>query len=146
MEPDNQVAKCALCGEPMPEGEEMFKYHGFSGPCPKPARLTGTEPSLATEQAKATVATKPAPRVTEESIKAKIASVEYILHDVMTLCVITMRSGFKVVGKSAPASRENFDLEVGKRYAYNDAFRQLWPLEGYLLRDRLASTETDGPT
>jgi hypothetical protein len=27
---------CALCGEPMPEGEEMFKYHGFSGPCPKP--------------------------------------------------------------------------------------------------------------
>lgn len=29
-------AKCALCGEPMPAGEEMFKYHGFSGPCPKP--------------------------------------------------------------------------------------------------------------
>lgn len=20
----------------MPEGEEMFKFHGFSGPCPKP--------------------------------------------------------------------------------------------------------------
>jgi len=29
-------AKCALCGEPMPPGEEMFKYHGYSGPCPKP--------------------------------------------------------------------------------------------------------------
>jgi hypothetical protein len=28
--------KCELCGEPMPEGEEMFKYHGYSGPCPKP--------------------------------------------------------------------------------------------------------------
>ena len=27
---------CGLCGEPMPEGEEMFKYHGYSGPCPKP--------------------------------------------------------------------------------------------------------------
>lgn len=26
--------KCELCGEPMPAGEEMFKYHGFSGPCP----------------------------------------------------------------------------------------------------------------
>jgi hypothetical protein len=26
---------CALCGEPMPEGEEMFNYHGYSGPCPK---------------------------------------------------------------------------------------------------------------
>jgi hypothetical protein len=27
---------CGLCGEPMPPGEQMFKYHGFSGPCPKP--------------------------------------------------------------------------------------------------------------
>ena len=26
---------CELCGEPMPEGEEMFRYHGYSGPCPK---------------------------------------------------------------------------------------------------------------
>jgi hypothetical protein len=26
---------CELCGEPMPAGEEMFKYHGYSGPCPK---------------------------------------------------------------------------------------------------------------
>ncbi len=24
-------AKCTICGEPMPEGEEMFNYHGFSG-------------------------------------------------------------------------------------------------------------------
>lgn len=28
--------KCELCGEPMPAGEESFRYHGFSGPCPKP--------------------------------------------------------------------------------------------------------------
>lgn len=27
---------CELCGEPMTAGEEMFKYHGYSGPCPKP--------------------------------------------------------------------------------------------------------------
>jgi hypothetical protein len=31
-----EIAKCGLCGEPMPEGEEMFNYHGYSGPCPKP--------------------------------------------------------------------------------------------------------------
>lgn len=28
--------RCELCGEPMPDGEEMFKYHGYSGLCPKP--------------------------------------------------------------------------------------------------------------
>ena len=32
------MAKCELCGEPMPDGEEMFKYHGYSGPCPKPPK------------------------------------------------------------------------------------------------------------
>ncbi len=30
-------SKCELCGEPMPAGEEMFKIHGYSGPCPAPA-------------------------------------------------------------------------------------------------------------
>lgn len=29
------MRRCELCGEPMPEGEEMFKFHGYSGNCPK---------------------------------------------------------------------------------------------------------------
>lgn len=42
----SEEATCGICGEPMPEGEEMFKYHGYSGPCPAPAlpaELTGAE-------------------------------------------------------------------------------------------------------
>lgn len=31
-----EIPKCELCGEPMPQGEEMFKYHGYSGDCPEP--------------------------------------------------------------------------------------------------------------
>jgi hypothetical protein len=31
-----EPTKCEICGESMPEGEEMFKFHGYSGPCPKP--------------------------------------------------------------------------------------------------------------
>lgn len=30
------MSNCTLCGEPMPAGEEMFQFHGYSGPCPKP--------------------------------------------------------------------------------------------------------------
>lgn len=33
-----EKALCQLCGEPMPEGEEMFNYHGYSGDCPKPPK------------------------------------------------------------------------------------------------------------
>lgn len=36
---DDLQARCGLCGEPMPPGEEMFKFHGYSGPCPKPPLL-----------------------------------------------------------------------------------------------------------
>lgn len=97
-----------------------------------------TEPKLSLDEAKAVVATKTAPRVTEDSIKAKIERVDYVAHGMLTICIITMKNGFMVSGVSAPASSANFDPEVGKRYAYDNAFKQLWPLEGYLLREKLS--------
>ena len=96
-------------------------------------------PSLTTEQAKAIVATKKDPRVTEESIKEKIGEIDYLMHGQLTVCVITMKNGFMTTGVSAPASPANFDAEVGKRYAYDNAFKQLWQLEGYLLREQIAT-------
>jgi len=33
---EKEKALCGICGEPMPKGEEMFNYHGYSGNCPKP--------------------------------------------------------------------------------------------------------------
>lgn len=57
----------------------------------------------------------------------------------MTLCFLTMANGFIVVGKSAPASPENYDEAKGKTFAREDAIRQLWPLMGFSLRDRLAA-------
>ena len=59
--------------------------------------------------------------------------------DLLTICILVMRNGFTVIGKSAPASPENFDTEKGRRFAYEDAIKQLWPLEGYALRERLAA-------
>lgn len=38
----SEYGKCDLCGEPMPLGEEMFKFHGYSGPCPKPPLKTAS--------------------------------------------------------------------------------------------------------
>ena len=96
------------------------------------------EPELSSDQAKAVVATQTAPKVTEESIKAHIKDVAYIGHGQLTICIITMRNGFMVNGVSAPVSSENYDMEVGRRYAFDNAFKQLWPLEGYLLREKLA--------
>lgn len=57
--------------------------------------------------------------------------------NLLTLCVLVLENGWTVVGKSAPASPENFDPEKGQTFAYEDAIRQMWPLEGYLLREHL---------
>ena len=106
----------------------------------RPADAKG-EPALTLGETQAIVETKTAPRVTEASIKAKIADVEYFRVRHLTICIITLRNGFFVEGHSAPAAPENYDQQVGERYAYDNAFRQLWPLEGYLLRERIAAGE-----
>lgn len=58
--------------------------------------------------------------------------------DLLTVCVLVLENGFTVIGKSACASPENFNRELGQRIAKDDAKRQMWPLLGYALRDRLA--------
>jgi hypothetical protein len=47
-------------------------------------------------------------------------------------------NGFTVVGESACASPENFDADLGKKIARDDAKRKIWALEGYALRNQLS--------
>jgi hypothetical protein len=56
---------------------------------------------------------------------------------VLTIAIVVLQNGFTIIGKSAPASVENFDAELGRKLAYEDAVRQVWPLMGYALRERL---------
>lgn len=57
--------------------------------------------------------------------------------DLLTFCVITLKNGFTVTGESACASPENFNEEVGRKIAYENARNKIWPLEGYLLKEQL---------
>jgi len=101
-----------------------------------------------------------APRVTPEHIESVIVSEYYFtamdgvdgyyrggpeaegckdwasLH-LLTFCVLVLRNGFTVTGESACASPENFDPEIGRRIARQNAREKIWPLEGYLLREKL---------
>jgi hypothetical protein len=65
--------------------------------------------------------------------------------NLMTFCVLTMQNGYTVVGQSASASFENFDPDIGRRLARQNAVNQIWPLLGYQLRDRLHSLKTKEP-
>lgn len=57
----------------------------------------------------------------------------------LTFCVLVLRNGFTVTGESACASPENFDAEMGRKIARQNAVQKIWPLMGYELRSRLAA-------
>ena len=57
----------------------------------------------------------------------------------LTFCVIVLKNGFTVTGESACASPENFDAEIGRKVARQNAVQKIWPLMGYELKQRLNS-------
>lgn len=81
-------------------------------------------------------------RVSLVHIKSLVKSVEYLYPKEMaemTIAVLILKNGYCVIGKSSPADPKNFNFELGKQYAYEDALRQVWPLEAYLLREQLSN-------
>lgn len=56
----------------------------------------------------------------------------------LTFCVLVLQNGFTVTGESACASPENFDAEIGRKIARQNAEQKIWPLMGYALKDKLS--------
>ena len=54
-----------------------------------------------------------------------------------TVISYRLPNGFSVLGRSACVDPANFDPELGRKYAYEDALSQLWRLEGYRLQCHL---------
>lgn len=108
-----------------------------------------------------------APRITPADIEANIASAHYFTAadgayqagrgrdysetewsaikgplGLLTFCVLVLRNGFTVTGESACASPENFDAEVGRKIARQNAVNKIWPLMGYELRSKLEGAKS----
>jgi len=82
-----------------------------------------------------------APRLNPTHIDAQIAGEAFYVFPgtTLTVCALTLRNGFHVIGESAAASPENFDAEIGRKIARDNARQKIWALEGYLLRSKLAA-------
>ena len=77
--------------------------------------------------------------VTLDGIKAKIKNEMYLVlpDGKSTLCVLTLENGYTIKGISACVDAANFDMNIGRKIAFEDAIRQIWPLEGYLLAEKI---------
>lgn len=67
-------------------------------------------------------------RITLDDLLARVAQVEYITREHLTIAVILLDNGYYLVGKSAPVDRANYNPEYGRQLAHDDALRQAWPL------------------
>lgn len=97
-----------------------------------------------------------APRITPAMVEVEIACEVFGTADKMfagcptspsmallTICILTLRNGFTVTGESACASPENFDAEIGRKIARQNAVAKIWPLMGYELLSRLHPRHED---
>jgi hypothetical protein len=87
-----------------------------------------------------------APTVTENAVEAEIVN-EYYRNlgsalkvpngpvGNVTLCVLELRNGFVIIGKSACVNAANFNADTGQRLAREDAVKQVWPFLGFRLAD-----------
>ena len=83
-----------------------------------------------------------APRLTPDHIDSVIESENYHIFEntTLTVCCLTLKNGFTVTGESAAASPQNFDVEIGRKIARQNAREKIWALEGYLLKQKLFET------
>ncbi len=80
-------------------------------------------------------------RVTSQRIEDVQVTVQYYVFPgtTVTVCCITLKNGFSVIGESACASKDNFDADIGMKIALKNAQEKIWPLEGYALCERLSA-------
>lgn len=80
-----------------------------------------------------------APRLSPADIDNAIVGEDYYVfpNTTFTVCLLTLKNGFNVSGESAAASLENFDVEIGRKIAKDNARNKIWALEGYLLKQKL---------
>ena len=76
-------------------------------------------------------------KITREQIQDLIQSEKTFNDGTLTLVVLTLTNGFKVVGQSACVDTSEYDAGLGYKLAYDDAFDKVWKFEGYLLAERL---------
>lgn len=83
-----------------------------------------------------------AERVKPLSIDSQIESVEWHVFpgSLLTVCAITLKNKFLVIGESACANPLNFNEQVGKDVSFLNAREKIWMLEGYLLKEKLFGT------
>ena len=72
-------------------------------------------------------------KVSKDQVMAAIVDKSFTLLPCgrTTICTLTLESGFTVRGEASVVDLTEFIQELGEKYAYEDALKQVWQLLGY---------------
>lgn len=77
-------------------------------------------------------------KITPEFLQSEVVDVEYRrLTGTMTHCTITVKNGFTFTGESACADPNNYNQELGEKFALENAKSKMWVPYGFLLKQQL---------
>ena len=102
-------------------------------------RMLRASMALGTISAMALVSALPGRKLTKEFLESEIKEVQYQrLSGTVTHCTIVTKSGFTFTGESACVDPNNYNKELGEKYAYENAFEKMWMPYGFWLHKALA--------
>lgn len=72
-------------------------------------------------------------KIMPEELEALIDEVSFSnpIGTTLTVCHLHLKCGITLVGTSGCLNPDDFNPEIGENIAYDNAFKQLWQLEGY---------------
>ena len=75
-------------------------------------------------------------KLTPEMIEDLCSEVTYFQHGTLTICVLQLKNGATVTGKSDVIDPANYNEVLGKQFALKNAKEKIWQLEGYAMKTR----------
>lgn len=81
--------------------------------------------------------------VTNEVIQSNILTIQYhaFVGTTVTVCCITLKNGFTVLGEAACVDHDDFDKELGESIALEDAINNVWKFLGFRMKERQQEAE-----
>jgi hypothetical protein len=94
---------------------------------------------LSNDQLDLALSKSPGERITKEYMASRITETKFISipDTTVIICNITLDNGYSVRGESACVDPANYNVEIGQRISYDQAFSKLWPLFGFMLAENI---------
>lgn len=69
--------------------------------------------------------------INQKDCEKLIKKTHYWNNGKTTICILTLDSGFEIVGTSSILDKSEFDIEIGKKYAKKEAVEKIIEYEAY---------------